>query len=155
MSTEDTEKSIKERTKFNKVGKQISKSEHQATHNVLNTPKRKQAEVNKPYQGFTTSIVTPQQSKSTQKQEPSRPHQGYASSIETPAPQTKPISTKPPQVVAKNLNVASKNPVTAIAQKLINKFTTGNKPMHKTKQSPTPSASPTNKSTGKGQGNSR
>ncbi|HJD58882.1 MAG TPA: hypothetical protein LFV92_07010 [Rickettsia endosymbiont of Ceroptres masudai] len=76
MSTEDTEKSIKETTKFNKVGKQISESEHQATHNVLNTPKRKQAEVNKPYQGFTTSIVTPQQSKSTQKQEPSRPHQG-------------------------------------------------------------------------------
>lgn len=149
MSTEDTEKSIKEKTKFNKVGKQISESEHQATRNVLNTPKRKQAEVNKPYQGFTTSIVTPQQSKSTQKQEPSRPHQGYASSIETPAPQT------PPQVVAKNLNVASKNPVTAIAQKLINKFTTGNKPMHKTKQSPIPSASPTNKSTGKGQGNSR
>ncbi|MCC8462212.1 MAG: hypothetical protein LN546_03395 [Rickettsia endosymbiont of Ecitomorpha arachnoides] len=149
MSTEDTEKSIKERTKFNKVGKQISESEHQATHNVLNTPKRKQAEVNKPYQDFTPF------SESNPKQELKRSHQGYASSIETPAPKTKPISTKPPQVVAKNLNVASKNPVTAIAQKLINKFTTGNKPMHKTKQSPTPSANPTNKSTGKGQGNIR
>lgn len=115
----------------------------------MNTPKRKQAEVNKPYQGFTTF------SESSPKQGANKTHQGYTSSIETPAPQTKPISTKPPQIVTKNLNVASKNPVTAIAQKLINKFTTGNKPMHKTKQSPTPSASPINKSTGKGQGNIR
>ena len=144
--------SVEDKVKFNKVGKQINESEHKATYNVLNTPKRKQAEVTKPYQGSTPF------SESSPKQEPSRSRQGYASSIETPevpAPQTKPISTKPPQVVAKNLNVASKNPVTAITQKLINKFTTGNQPIHKTRQSPTPSASPTNKSTGKGQGNSR
>ena len=48
----------------------------------------------------------------------------------------------------------AKNPVNAIAEKLINQFK-GNKPIHKTKQPPTPSSSPTNKSTGKGQSNSR
>ena len=52
-SKEDKTTSIEEGIKFNKVGKQLSESEHQATHNVLNTPKRKQAEVNKPYQDFT------------------------------------------------------------------------------------------------------
>ncbi|AFC71086.1 hypothetical protein [Rickettsia australis] len=97
----------------------------------MNTPKRKQAEINKPYQDFTPF------SESSPKQEPNKTHQGYTSSIETPDPQTTPISTKPPQIVTKNLNVTSKNPVNAIAQKLINQFK-GNKPVHKTKQPPTP-----------------
>ncbi|MCX4083842.1 hypothetical protein N7281_02995 [Rickettsia hoogstraalii] len=132
--------SIEDKTKFNKVGKQISDSEHQATHNVLNTPKRQQGEVNKPYQDFTPF------SESNPKQELKRTHQGYASSIETPAPQTKPISksstsntTLTKTIVTKNLNVASKNPINAIAEKLINQFK-GNKPIHKTKQPPTSSA---------------
>ncbi|QQV75299.1 hypothetical protein H6P87_00851 [Rickettsia tillamookensis] len=134
--------------------KETKKDSKKPSKSPLNQPTKNLAEL-KPYK---SSIETAVGRQPTPEQEPNKPHQGYASSIETPevpVPQTKPISTKPPQVVAKNLNFASKNPVTAIAQKLINKFTTGNQPIHKTRQSPTPSASPTNKSTGKGQGNSR